>query len=139
MADENRDNMTLVLLSRGCVHHVPDGGVLAIATRRIRFDAPEADLPAGEFVAIDVRDTGAGMPPEIIDHVFEPFFTTKGIGKGTGLGLAQVFGTARQCGGASKLRYNPRHEKTHPPDWGSSIDDRVYRPDATTEAGLFCC
>jgi CheY-like chemotaxis protein len=53
----------------------------------------------GSFISIALTDTGAGMSPDTISHIFEPFFTTKGIGRGTGLGLSQVFGFAKQSGG----------------------------------------
>src|SRR5262249_25569334 len=59
---------------------------------------------AGEFVAVRVADTGAGIPPNILPHVFEPFFTTKEVGKGTGLGLSQVYGFARQSGGTATIQ-----------------------------------
>src|ERR1700712_5882049 len=53
----------------------------------------------GQFVAISVTDTGSGIPPDRLDQIFEPFFTTKAVGQGTGLGLSQVFGFAKQSGG----------------------------------------
>ncbi|HKR24949.1 MAG TPA: ATP-binding protein, partial [Allosphingosinicella sp.] len=62
-------------------------------------EAEIADLPAGDYVRVRVRDNGAGIPPEHLDRVFEPFFTTKAVGKGTGLGLSQIFAFARQSGG----------------------------------------
>jgi two-component system NtrC family sensor kinase len=62
----------------------------------------------GEFVAIRVADTGAGIPPDVLPRVFEPFFTTKDVGKGTGLGLSQVYGFARQSGGAVTITSSPR-------------------------------
>ncbi|HEY0149580.1 MAG TPA: ATP-binding protein [Allosphingosinicella sp.] len=66
-------------------------------------DGEVGELAAGEYVRISVADTGAGMPPEVMERVFEPFFTTKPVGKGTGLGLSQIFGFARQSGGDVEL------------------------------------
>jgi CheY-like chemotaxis protein len=57
------------------------------------------DAVQGDFVAVSLTDTGTGIPPEKLDRIFEPFFTTKGVGHGTGLGLSQVFGFAKQSGG----------------------------------------
>ncbi|AVU77217.1 response regulator [Pseudomonas sp. Fig-3] len=57
------------------------------------------DIPAGDYVRLSVIDRGAGMPPDVLDHVFEPFFTTKTDGQGTGLGLSMVFGFVKQSGG----------------------------------------
>ena len=56
-------------------------------------------MPVGEYVLVEVDDTGTGIPPEIIDKIFEPFFSTKEIGKGTGLGLSTVYGIVKQTGG----------------------------------------
>jgi signal transduction histidine kinase/TusA-related sulfurtransferase len=78
------------------------GGRIAIQTRNARLRRsprrPEEPEP-GEYAVIAVRDTGAGMAPEVIEKAFEPFFTTKPVGKGSGLGLAQVYGFAKQSGG----------------------------------------
>jgi CheY-like chemotaxis protein len=58
---------------------------------------------AGDFVAVTVRDTGVGIPPDVLARVFEPFFTTKEVNKGTGLGLSQVYGFAQQSGGRATI------------------------------------
>ena len=80
---------------------MPDGGTITLSARNVVLKPGSAagDLQ-GEFVAIAVIDTGAGMPPEVLQRVFEPFYTTKPVGKGTGLGLSQVHGFASQSDGA---------------------------------------
>ena len=80
---------------------MPDGGTLTIRTSRADVTAPPAtddDLKPGSYAVLAILDTGTGMPPEVAAKVFEPFFTTKG-GRGTGLGLAMVYGFAKQSGG----------------------------------------
>ncbi len=80
---------------------VPDaGGDIEISTERRTLALGEiAQLAAGDYVVVAVSDNGGGMDPATLEHAFEPFFTTKDIGKGTGLGLAQVYGFVNQAGG----------------------------------------
>ena len=83
-----------------------DGGKLTIETANASIDdvsAREYGVPAGQYLMIAVSDTGAGMSPDVMAQAFDPFFTTKSIGRGTGLGLSQVFGFVRQSGGHVKL------------------------------------
>ncbi|WP_291626528.1 ATP-binding protein, partial [Bradyrhizobium sp.] len=79
---------------------MPDGGTVTIRARNVVLN--ETPL-AGDFVAIEISDTGLGIPSDVLDKIFEPFFTTKPIGKGTGLGLSQVHGFAHQAGGTVKV------------------------------------
>jgi len=82
---------------------MPDGGTISIRSRNV--DEAEAatlsftGMPLGEYVLIEVEDTGTGMSPEILEKIFEPFFSTKELGKGTGLGLSTVYGIIKQTGG----------------------------------------
>ena len=78
----------------------PDGGEIIVEVAAERLTEGEVpDVTAGDHVQVSVADSGHGMTPEVLSRVFEPFFTTKEVGKGTGLGLAQVYGFVRQCGG----------------------------------------
>ena len=88
---------------------MPRGGKLIIRTENATLDretAPQisSSLRAGHYVVLSVTDTGAGMDGETMSHIFEPFFTTKGPGKGTGLGLATVYGIVRQTGGGISVQ-----------------------------------
>jgi PAS domain S-box-containing protein len=79
---------------------MPKGGQLCVTTEQISLDEAQArvnsEARAGDFVCLSVSDTGTGIAPEVLPRIFEPFFTTKGIGKGTGLGLATVYGIVQQ-------------------------------------------
>ena len=81
------------------------GGTLTVETANVACGAPERpeEPAAGDYVRVAVSDTGTGMPPEVLARAFEPFFTTKEVGKGSGLGLAQVFGFAKQSGGGVRI------------------------------------
>jgi len=87
---------------------MPGGGALDITTGTMALDAAalagNTEARPGRFVTVAVADTGTGMAPEVAAKAFEPFFTTKPIGQGTGLGLSQVFGFARQLGGHVTIR-----------------------------------
>ena len=85
---------------------MPAGGRLTLATCNVPQGSPgmPAELTAGDYVLVSVTDNGEGMSPEVLEHAFEPFFTTKDVGKGSGLGLAQVYGLAAQFGGVARLR-----------------------------------
>jgi len=124
---------------------MPDGGDVTVRTRRAWIgDDPE--LPPGDYVLLSVSDTGAGMTPEVQARAFEPFFTTKKVGKGTGLGLAQVYGIARQAGGAARIDsqegagatvtiYLPRIEQTAAAGPGVT-EARPPQPPVATEARI---
>jgi PAS domain S-box-containing protein len=80
---------------------MPEGGIITLAAVNVALSGEETvEKLAGDFVALTVKDTGTGIAPDIIGKVFEPFFTTKSPDKGTGLGMSQTYGFARQSGGA---------------------------------------
>lgn len=101
--DGGQMEQVLVNMAVNARDAMPQGGTLTITTSHFsNTDSMPlgADImPPGHWVKIEVRDTGTGIPPEILQRIFEPFFTTKDVGQGTGLGLATVFGIVRQTGG----------------------------------------
>jgi two-component system, NtrC family, sensor kinase len=107
--DPSELELALLNLAVNARDAMPSGGTLTIMAKPVllRGKASEEGLN-GEFVAIRVADTGVGIPPDILPRVFEPFFTTKDVGQGTGLGLSQVYGFARQSGGAATITSSPR-------------------------------
>ena len=103
LVDRSQLTSALVNLAINARDAMPDGGTLLFKTgnfTRSADDAEVGDLGAGDYVTIEVIDSGAGIPRAIRDKIFEPFFSTKQFGTGTGLGLSMVFGFAQQSGGA---------------------------------------
>jgi len=92
-------------LAINAAHAMPHGGRLKILTRNTQLsnnycNYSPFDLTPGDYIELDIKDTGTGIPPQYIDRIFEPFFTTKSQGEGTGLGLASVYGSIRQHHGS---------------------------------------
>ena len=105
LADPTQLEVMVLNLAINARDAMPAGGRLTIATRNVAEVPPSlsTELTPGEYVAISVADTGTGMTAAVLARAFEPFFTTKEKGKGTGLGLAQLYGFARQSGGTARI------------------------------------
>jgi len=101
--DQGQFEQVIINLAVNARDAMPAGGRLSIRTANHRLDAPEQrgveTIPAGDYVLIDVADTGIGIPEENLGRIFEPFFSTKEVGSGTGLGLSTVYGIVKQTGG----------------------------------------
>ncbi|MEA2882143.1 MAG: hypothetical protein QOH32_1399, partial [Bradyrhizobium sp.] len=123
LCDPNQLESALLNLAINARDAMPNGGKLVIRTTNAQIDGVDAGSPAlvpGDYIRIDVTDTGTGMSPEVAARAFDPFFTTKPIGQGTGLGLSMIYGFARQSNGhvlidskpgagTSVKLYLPRH------------------------------
>jgi len=123
MGDQTQLQNALLNLGVNARDAMPQGGTLTYATslKELDLDACHAlggALVPGRYLEIAVSDTGVGMTQAVMEHIFEPFYTTKGVGKGTGLGLAAVYGTARSHKGEVCVQSQP----------GVGTEFRVYLP-----------
>jgi two-component system cell cycle sensor histidine kinase/response regulator CckA len=127
-ADPTQVEQVLMNLCINSRDAMPKGGLLTIETRNAEFSKKQCrsvpGLQPGRYAELCVRDTGMGMDSSVRERIFEPFFTTKGAGKGTGLGLATVFGIVKQHGGYILVESEP--------DSGSTF--RVFLPANETGA-----
>lgn len=121
--DASQLEMAILNLAVNSRDAMPEGGKLKITTGT-RFLDEDRDLPPGDYVLLSVSDTGSGIPANILPKVFDPFFTTKPVGRGTGLGLSQVYGFARQSGGVARIRSVE----------GEGTTVEMYFPEADAEA-----
>jgi signal transduction histidine kinase/CheY-like chemotaxis protein len=99
-------------------------GRLIFRTENVTTDGDAVDQPAGDYVVLSIADTGCGMTADVLERAFEPFYTTKEVGKGTGLGLSQVYGFAKQSGGAARIESRV----------GKGTTVRIYIPRADGQA-----
>ena len=121
LCDPNQLESALLNLAINARDAMPEGGRLTIKTSNARLDGVLLANPAlspGDYICIDVADTGIGMTAEVVARAFDPFFTTKPIGQGTGLGLSMIYGFARQSNGHVIIDSTPRA--------GTSV--RIYLP-----------
>jgi PAS domain S-box-containing protein len=126
--DRSQLSAALVNLAINARDAMPDGGKLTITTGNFTLGIPQAMARgverAGDYIAIEVSDTGTGIPQGDIERIFDPFFSTKEVGRGTGLGLSMVFGFAKQSHGSVDVRSAE----------GSGTAFRIYLPKADTSA-----
>ena len=124
-ADASAVHQIVMNLAINARDAMPDGGSLLIRVARLR-ESPTESLRAGEFIELTVRDSGVGMDAATKARIFEPFFTTKEVGKGSGLGLATVYGLVEQCGGMVQVESEP----------GQGASFRVLLPRAEVGAAI---
>ena len=112
LADSNQLENAVLNLAVNARDAMPDGGELVISAGPAERAEVAGTDSSTEYLRISVKDSGEGMPPEVIDRVFEPFFTTKPLGQGTGLGLSMVYGFTQQSGGTVRIDSRAGHGTT---------------------------
>jgi CheY-like chemotaxis protein len=121
--------MNLVINARDAIQAQPEGGekLIQISTSEVLLDQDHVvDHPAsipGWYVQLQVADSGCGMSEEVREHIFEPFYTTKGVGEGTGMGLATVYGIVKQNNGLIDVSSEPRQGTTFKIYWPRQVDE----------------
>ncbi len=138
-ADRTQFDQVIMNLAVNAKDAMPDGGRLTLRMRNVSeresMKLGSQGMQSGEYVLIEVEDTGSGMSPEVMAKIFEPFFSTKDVGKGTGLGLSTVYGIVKQTGGyvfpestvgkGTTFRvYLPRHEQVE-----EELEEAVSAPE----------
>jgi signal transduction histidine kinase/CheY-like chemotaxis protein len=128
LIDPSQLSTAILNLALNARDAMPNGGTLTIETANVVLDAHDASIHSevaqGDYVVVAVRDSGAGIPTELVEKVFEPFFTTKEIGKGSGLGLSMVYGFVKQSNGHVQIDSEENN--------GTTV--RLYLPRATGAA-----
>ncbi len=131
-ADRGQLEQVLVNLAVNARDAMPHGGTLEIAASNMKVSAPvytkDGKVPAGDYVAISVSDTGLGMDEATLLRLFEPFFTTKAVGQGTGLGLATVHGIVAQSGGYITVKSGVREGATFTVYLPRALDMPIQEP-----------
>jgi PAS domain S-box-containing protein len=111
LCDPNQLENALLNLAINAADGMRGSGRLTVRSRNVDIDEVKAqrwqDVSAGQYICIDVSDTGMGMSPDVVERAFDPFFTTKQVGQGTGLGLSMVYGFAHQSGGHCDIHSKP--------------------------------
>ena len=129
LADAGQVEAALLNLSLNARDAMPQGGDITVTTTNVVLNAQEVsdhpDAIPGDYVVLELADTGIGMTPDVLERVFDPFFTTKDVGQGTGLGLSMVHGFVEQSGGFVEIESDTRN--------GTKV--RLFLPRALNEIG----
>ena len=135
VADPHQLENAVLNLAINARDAMAEGGTLTISTSKEHIDH-EDHLRVGDYAVITLRDTGSGIPPELLDKIFEPFFSTKGVGKGSGLGLSQVYGYIKQSGVVVRIHSDEGKgtQVTLLLPWAEAVEQKeINPPESNTE------